>query len=186
MKNTNNMNDFEYYFMQRKGDQAYPMIDILDEDAETVEAELGDPLPRRPVLADYLTGSKDFVTKRIADVMMAMNMEGVRIVPVELSDRKGGYIEDYYCIYVDDNTYEALDKTKSDYEYDEECKLYFINKVVLDKEVLKKIPLSKRLGWRLREEAGTYLYYKTVVDEIKKLEPTGVVFINIEEYQGIY
>ncbi|MWP49539.1 MULTISPECIES: DUF1629 domain-containing protein [unclassified Gilliamella] len=183
MENTNNMSDFEYYFMERKEDQAYPFVAILEHNNDLVEAQLDDPLPRHPVLANYLKGSKDFVTKNIAEVMMSMNMEGVRIVPVELSDRKGGYIEDYYCIYVDDNTYEALDKTKSDYEYDEECKFYFIDKVVLDTEALKKIPLSKRLGWRLFEEPGTYLYHKTVVDEIKKLEPTGIVFINVEDYE---
>ena len=180
------MKDFEYYFMESKEDQAYPMIDLLDEYGEIIEAQLGDPLPRRPILADYLTGAKDFVTKKIADVMLAMNMEGVRIVPIELSDQKGGYIEDYYCIYVDDNTYEALDKEKSDYEYDEECDMYYISEYVLDREVLKKIPLNKRLGWRLLEDPGIYLYHKSVIDEIKKLNPTGVEFINIEEYEGIF
>lgn len=180
------MKDFEYYFMESKEDQAYPMIDLLDEYGEIIEAQLGDPLPRRPILADYLTGAKDFVTKKIADVMLDMNMEGVRIVPIELSDQKGGYIEDYYCIYVDDNTYEALDKEKSDYEYDEECDMYYINEYVLDREVLKKIPLNKRLGWRLLEDPGIYLYHKSVIDEIKKLNPTGVEFINIEEYEGIF
>ncbi|WP_303849599.1 DUF1629 domain-containing protein [Apibacter mensalis] len=180
------MKDFEYYFMESKEDQAYPMIDLMDENGEIIEAQLGDPLPRRPILADYLTGAKDFVTKKIADVMLAMNMEGVRIVPIELSDQKGGYIEDYYCIYVDDNTYEALDKEKSDYEYDEECDMYYINEYVLDREVLKKIPLNKRLGWRLLEDPGIYLYHKSVIDEIKKLNPTGVEFINIEEYEGIF
>ena len=180
------MKDFEYYFMKSKEDQTYPMIDLLDQSKEIIEAQLGDPLPRRPILADYLTGAKDFVTKKIADVMLAMNMEGVRIVPIELSDQKGGYIEDYYCIYVDDNTYEALDKEKSDYEYDEECDMYYINEYVLDREVLKKIPLNKRLGWRLLEDPGIYLYHKSVIDEIKKLNPTGVEFINIEEYEGIF
>ena len=180
------MKDFEYYFMESKEDQAYPMIDLMDENGEIIEAQFGDPLPRRPILADYLTGAKDFVTKKIADVMLAMNMEGVRIVPIELSDQKGGYIEDYYCIYVDDNTYEALDKEKSDYEYDEECDMYYINEYVLDREVLKKIPLNKRLGWRLLEDPGIYLYHKSVIDEIKKLNPTGVEFINIEEYEGIF
>ena len=118
--------------------------------------------------------------------MYVMNMEGVRIVPIELSDQKGGYIEDYYCIYVDDNTYEALDKEKSDYEYDEECDMYYINGYVLDREVLKKIPLNKRLGWRLLEDPGIYLYHKSVIDEIKKLNPTGVEFLNIEEYEGMF
>lgn len=180
------MKDFEYYFMMRKEDQAFPMIDLLDQRTEIIKAQLGDPLPRRPILTDYLSGSKDFVTKKIANVMLAMNMEGVRIVPIELSDRKGGYIDDYYCIYVDDNTFEALDKKKSDYKYDEKCNMYFINKYVLDREVLKKIPLNKRLGWRLLEEPGIYLYHKSVIDEIKKLNPTGVEFINIEEYEGMF
>ncbi|MCX8745840.1 hypothetical protein J3U68_10545 [Snodgrassella sp. B3882] len=184
MTDSDNQNNFEYYFMQSKSDAAYPMIDLLNEHAEIIEAQLGDPLPRRPVLADYLTGAKDFVTKRVAQVMMSMNMEGVRISPIKLADRKGGYIDDYYVIFVDDNTYEALDKTNSEYEYDEECEFYFIEKIVLDKEALAKIPLNKRLGWRLDEDPGTYLYHESVINEIKKLQPTGVEFIHLDDYEG--
>lgn len=96
--------------MMPKGDQAFPMIDLLDQRKEIIKAQLGDPLPKCPILADYLTGSKDFVSKKIANIMLAMDMEGVRILPIELSDRKGGYINNYYCIYVDSNTFEALDQ----------------------------------------------------------------------------
>lgn len=185
MKNTNNENNFEYYFMESKDDETYPMFDICEEHDDILEAELGDPLPRRPVLADYHTGAKDFVSKRVAEAMMAMNMEGVRIVPLKLSDRKGGYIEDYYCVFVDDNTYEALDKENSEYEYDEDCELYFFDKIVLDKDALRKIPLNRRLGWRLLEEPGMYLYHESVVEKIKELNPTGVRFIHLDDYEGI-
>jgi hypothetical protein len=88
-------------------------------------------------------------------------------------------MEDYICINVEDNTYEAMDKEKSDFEYD--CGSYWINKIVLDREILKDIPLNKRLGFRLREKPGYPLYHKSVVEAILALEPTGVYFENIEE-----
>jgi hypothetical protein len=170
--------DFEYYVMRRKGDQAYPLIRVVNEDSEIMELEFNGSV-RNPVMADFLSGPLDFVRKRIADVMQSLNMEGVRFIPTKLTFPKGEITEDYICINVEDNTYEAMDKEKSDFEYD--CGSYWINKIVLDREILKDIPLNKRLGFRLREKPGYPLYHKSVIEAIAALEPTGVYFENIEE-----
>jgi hypothetical protein len=130
-------------------------------------------------MADFLSGPLDFVRKRIADVMQSLNMEGVRFIPTKLTFPKGEIMEDYICINVEDNTYVAMDKEKSDFSY--KHRSYWINKIVLDREILKDIPLNKRLGFRLREEPGEYLYHKSVVEAILALEPTGVYFENIED-----
>ncbi|WP_128330634.1 hypothetical protein [Apibacter sp. HY039] len=182
------MSDFEYYIMKSKEDQAYPMIDILEFGNESIQAQIGEPVPRNPVMADFLTGAKDFVTKPIAKVMQALDMKGVQFTSVELSDLKGGIIEDYICIDVNNNTYEALDKEKTvfDNEFDDDDDdddFYFIKKMVLDRKALQKIPLQERLGFRLYEAPGYYLYHKSVIDEIKKMNPSGVTFVNIEEYE---
>jgi hypothetical protein len=172
-------NEFEYYVMRRKGDQAYPLIKVVDEDSEIMELEFNGTIPRNPVMADFLSGPLDFVRKRIAEVMQSLNMEGVRFIPTKLTFPKGEIVEDYICINVEDNTYVAMDKEKSDFSY--RHRSYWINKIVLDREILKDIPLNKRLGFRLREAPGDYLYHKSVVDAILALEPTGVYFENIEE-----
>jgi hypothetical protein len=100
---------------------------------------------------------------------------------------KGEIIEDYICVDVDNNTYVALDKEKSIYtkddDDDEDMVFYTVEKVVLDQKVLSEIPLNKRLGFRLKESPGDYLFHESVIEKIQRLNPTGVFFVNIEEYE---
>jgi hypothetical protein len=93
---------------------------------------------------------------------------------------KGEIIEDYICVVVDNNTYEAMDKEKSDFTMGRRS--YNISKVVLDKKVLEEIPLTKRLGFRLKEAPGYPLFHESVIEKIQALNPTGVFFVDIEEY----
>ena len=182
-------NEFEYYVMNSKGDDTYPLLKVVgrkytEEGLESLlYLEFNDPVPQNPVMADFLSGPYDFVSGRIADVMKSFDMEGVEFIPGELTDHKGRTIKDYYCINVECNTYEAMDKVKSDYEYDEDVDCYWVNKIVLDKEVLKQIPSNRRLGFRLEEKPGYFLYHKSIVDAIITANPTGVVFRNIEDFE---
>lgn len=137
------------------------------------------PIPRKPVMCDFHVGNKDIFHKRIADVMKSFDIEGVEFLPAEIDDGKGNFYDDYVCVVVDDNTYEALDKEESIYEY--RNRIYRIQKLVLDKNALEKIPLKKRLGMRLKEARGYYLFHQSVVDAIMALEPKGIGFKDIEE-----
>ena len=181
------MSEFKYYIMKRKSDQAYPLLRITGRDysegrqIRLVYLEFNSPIPRKPVMADFLSGSETIVSKRIADAMQQLNMDGVQFIPTKLTDTKGNVTEDYVCIVVDNNTYEALDKEESDYIKGKYS--YDIEKIVLDREMLGEIPLSKRLGFRLKEAPGYSLYHQSVVDVIMALEPTGVYFQNIEDYE---
>ncbi len=75
---------------------------------------------------------------------------------------------------------------KSIYEVDDDDEneiIYTAQKVVIDREKLNKIQLNKRLGIRLKEAPGYYLYHQSVVDAIMTLEPTGLYFQDIEDYE---
>jgi predicted glycosyltransferase len=80
-----------------------------------------------------------------------------------------------------DNKIEAMDKEKSEYEY--EFRIYSIYKFVLDREALKKIPLEKRLVFRLREALSRTVFHKSIVDAIMAENPTGVQFRPIENWE---
>jgi hypothetical protein len=185
------MNEFKYYMLRRSGDQAYPLLRIAGKDydengrASKVYLEINTPRPRKPVLADYLySAASSTVSKRIAEAMQQLGMEGVQFIPTELTLPKGEIIEDYICVKVDDNTYEAMDKEKSDFTKGSGTySSYFISKVVLDRKVLSEIPLSKRLGFRLKELPATCLYHESVIEAIAALNPTGVYFQDIEEHE---
>ncbi|GHU05793.1 hypothetical protein FACS1894158_09850 [Betaproteobacteria bacterium] len=187
--------EFKYYLLKRKGDQSYPMLRIADRDYDEdgkclkVYLEINTPRPKKPVLADFLYAPKTIVSKRIAEVMQSLNMEGVQFIPTQLSLPKGEIIEDYVCVLVDNNTYVAMDKEKSVYtkyedeDDDEEDVDYTVEKVVLDRAVLSQIPLNKRLGFRLREAPGYYLFHHSVIEAISALNPTGVFYVDVEEYE---
>ena len=188
------MDNEKYYFVERKEDQAYPMISITNmgkvergED-DVLECYI-DPVLRKPVMADYLRSAKDVFSKRIADVMQAMNMEGVHFYPTEVDDTKGSVYNDYVCVVVDCNTYKLLDLKKSEYEMDDEIDpdnpMFDVYKVVIDRQRLNEIPLHKRLGMRLREYPGRYLYHQSVVDAVMALEPTGMYFQDIEDCETL-
>ncbi|GHT14496.1 hypothetical protein FACS189432_06520 [Bacteroidia bacterium] len=177
-------NEFEYYLIERKSDQAYPLIKEVgyepdDINPTLIEIEFNDPIPRNPVLADLLKGPENYVTSKIADVIKKLNIEGVRFIATELTDPKGNVYDDYFCLNVA-NKIEAMDKEKSEYVY--KYRVYSIRQFVLDRETLKKIPLEKRLVFRLREALSRTAFHKSVVDAIMAENPTGVQFRPIEEW----
>ena len=186
------MDNSKYYFVESKGDKAYPLVasqnftKVKFGKADILEVIIRPPVPRKPVMADFLSGSKDVFDKRITDVMQSMNMEGVRFFPAEVDDTKGNIHNNYTCVYVDDNTYNLLDLEKSTYEVDDDDEdeiIYTAQRVVIDRKKLNEIPLNKRLGMRLDEAPGYTLYHQSVVDAIMALEPTGMYFQDIENYE---
>ena len=181
-------NEFNYYYIRRKGDKAYPLIKVVgaeeDDDGGIVlmELQFNSPVPPNPVLADYLSGPDVFLSKRIIEKIKSLQPEGVLFVPTELTDTKGNKTDDYIAVLPgDDNYYEAMDKERSKYEIKHGG--YWIDKLALNTETLKKIPLKERLIFALSELPGKTLFHKSVADAIIELEPTGMVFVNIEDYE---
>jgi hypothetical protein len=175
-------NDFDYYLIESKSDETYPLIRIAGRDNREnptlMHLEFNDPVPRNPVMADYLEGSENFFIARIADVIKKLNIDGVRFIATELTDPKGNVYDNYFCLNVE-NDIEAMDKEKSEYVY--KYRIYSIRKFVLDREALKKIPLEKRLVFVLEEALSRVVFHKSVVDVIMAENPTGVQFKRIEE-----
>ena len=183
------MDNSKYYFVKRKGDQAYPLVNILNlgevehGNTDVLNVEMRTPIPQNPVMADFLSGGKDIFTCRITDVMQKMNMKGIRFFLAEVDDTRGVIYDNYVCVFADENTYELMDKELSKFIY--KYGVYRIQKLVLNRVELNKISLDKRLCLRLKEAPGYVLYHQSVVDAIMELEPTGMYFQDIEEY-GFY
>lgn len=57
-----------------------------------------------------------------------------------------------------------------------------VKKIVLDKEVLKSIPLEDRLVYVAREDSQFILFHESVVNIIKSVNPVGISFTPIEEW----
>jgi hypothetical protein len=189
------MDNEKYYSVKRKGDGAYPMVKItnlrkVEDGEEVILKTYMAPVVSKPVMADYLRSAKEIFSKRVVNAMQAMGMEGVHFYPAEVEGAKGVVHDGYVCVDVEDNTYKLLDLEKSDYriddEIDENNPLYYVKKVVIDREKLCKIPLNERLGMCIDEVAGYHLYHQSVVDAVMALEPTGMYFKDIEEETEFY
>ena len=177
-------NEFDYYLIERKSDETYPLImetgyEPDDINPKLIKIAFNSPVPRNPVMADYLKGAESFFTTRIADVITKLNIEGVKLIETKWAGKQKNLTEKYFCLNVT-NKIEAMDKEKSDYEY--EFRIYSIYKFVLDKEALKKTPLENRLIFKLREALSRVVFHKSVVDAIMAENPTGVQFRPIEEF----
>ncbi len=57
-----------------------------------------------------------------------------------------------------------------------------LKKIVLDKELLSKIPLEDRLVYTSQEDSQFKLYHQSIVDIIKSVNPVGMAFLNIEQW----
>ncbi|SCB89380.1 hypothetical protein [Gilliamella intestini] len=131
-----------YYFIRRKSDQAYPLIKEVgyependDRNATLVYLEFNDPIPRRPVMADFLSGPEIYITDKIVEVIKTFSSKVVRFIDTELITPKGDLIEDYFCLKTE-HRYHAMDKEKS--EFKKTRRVYLIKKLVLDRKVLSR------------------------------------------------
>lgn len=131
------------------------------------------------VVGDYFWGPKvNVFSRRIADVLAPMNIEGTQIIPATVTTYKGEILNDFHYVHIYHHI-GAMDKEKSDYKL-RPSGAYSIDRVVLDREVLGSIPLEERLVFVLEEKVTTSLFHRSVVDAILASDPVGVVFQHCE------
>lgn len=54
--------------------------------------------------------------------------------------------------------------------------------MVINKEAMAKVPLEDRLMYVSGEDMARVFYHKSIVDAIMSVNPTGVAFIPVEEW----
>jgi hypothetical protein len=141
------------------------------------------PIPRKPVIGDYFAaGGNSVISKKIADIMLPMNIKGIQLIPATVKSNKGVIYEDFFFVYIH-HYIEAMDKEKSKFEVSSSGSgVYFIDSFRLDEKVLKEIPLEERLVFKLKESGTKNLYHRSVVDAIMATAPEGVQFIKVENW----
>lgn len=193
--------DFEYYVIGRSTDKAYPLLDPKEDSRHTklyigdnfsefcgkpipdplpVEFVFGDPIPRKPVIGDYFSEPESIVSKKIANVLLPMNITGIQLIPATVESNKGDVYEDLFWIYIH-HYIEAMDKKKTKFELSK-YGLYRFDRFLLDENVLKEIPLEERLVFKLKEKSSIKLYHRSVVDAIMATNPAGVMFTKVEDW----
>lgn len=192
----------EYYVLDIKEDPTYPRLQLVDNELfrdpfydtsyvsktsaveynEFIPLKFGNPIPSKPVMADFLSlWAGPVITRRFVDILEPIRISGIQLIPARIEGKSRKVIYDnYYIVHVCHTIMNAVDEEKSDYEAEMEGLLYY--GIVLDEDVLAKIHFRKRLVFIL-EYSGIILFHETVVDEIMKLNPTGVDFVPVKEWK---
>jgi hypothetical protein len=184
-----NNNEFEYYRVRWKNNNNIPRL-VADKDCpkylydsgqienpELMLFKLGQPIPRNPIMADYLTCPSSVISKKIYDVLEPMQIKGIQLLPAIINGKDDEVFENYWAIHMF-NMIKCVDVKASICELSP--RLSSVEKLVLDFDILKKIPLKDRLVFLLRENTAYELFHVSVVNAITAKNPTGIRFINTE------
>jgi hypothetical protein len=112
-----------------------------------------------------------------------MNIKGIQLIPAIITGKNDEIYENYWYIHII-NHYSVIDKEKSECKWNTLGKIWVLNKLVLDEEKLKSIPLNERLVFRMPEYRVESLFHKSVVDAVMATNPEGVVFYNVKEWNS--
>ncbi|GHU74235.1 hypothetical protein FACS189413_18980 [Bacteroidia bacterium] len=187
-------NEFEYYFIGRANNPQHPLL-IADSDCppylrkkeyienpETMAFCFGKPIPRKPKMADYHSEPNSVISKKIFDVLDNLNVKGIQLIPAVIRGTKGETYENYWYVHIT-NYYSAIDKENSKCEWSNLGFVLSFEKIVLNEDFLKTIPLEERLVFYLAEDGMEQFFHKSVVDAIMASNPEGVAFYNVKEWQ---
>lgn len=147
------------------------------------------PIPTNAQLADhhYLTANAPVISHRLKDILEGLNLKQVQLLPTIVRDKKGKEHEGYYIVHVL-NLIKCMDKEKSEWtpHFKLEEKASDVQKLVLDNDVLDKIPLEERLVFALWENSLEVLYHRSVIEKMLELNPTGLTVHRLSGYdQGL-
>ena len=195
-----NTNEFDYYLIERDRKFTSPLLmnddeinsggimflyDMKKTDAKTpIHLVFNPPIPAKPEMTDYLwLQSRAVFSKKICDVLKDVEIKDFQLVPAIIKGKKGEEYSDYWIAgiyrdfaFLNEDESEFDDKTSSG-------RWSGIEKMVIDKELMAKVPLEERLIYVGKESSAYVYYHKSIVDLIMSTNPTGVKFISVEDWE---
>lgn len=136
------------------------------------------PFVKNAQLADVnFIGFHEVISERFKEHLDKIKLENIQFVPVTIQDYDNEIHKRYYLLHVH-HVIRCADLGKSKWRssslYPDEVVSF--KKLVLDNEVLDKIPEENRLIIALEEQNLYHIYHRTIVDHILQSHPTGVAF----------
>ena len=183
--------EFNYYRVHSINDDNIPMLmedddcprylyeDNLIKDPGPMNLKLRKPVPKKINMADYLTLPHPVVSKKISDALASLNIEGLQLLPSVIRGN-GKEIHEYVTLHIP-HRIKCVDSELSECVI-EDYNIENVVRLVLDKKLLKTIPLEKRLVFRLKEDCSYELFHESVVQTIMSVNPTGIRFTDIEKW----
>ena len=186
--------DNQYFILERENNDNYPLLewdevrnsleDGIFADLEELRIEepinlvLGEPVPDSPQLVDYHYLPPDVFSDKVAEIIREMALFKTQLFPARIT-HKDKVMEGYYIFHIF-NEIECMHMERSIYK--KRASSYAIEKLSLNEELLSKFEEKQRLVFRLEEKPSKKLYHQKVVDKIMKVNPVGLRFIRLDEW----
>ena len=186
--------DSQYYILECENNDNYPLLewdddrndsdgsdfDVVDEleITEPVNLILGEPIPDNPVLVDYHFWPPDVFSDKVANVLAAMKLYKTQLFPARI--HHAGKITTGYQILHVYNEIQCMHMRRSIYEF--EVTSYAVEKLSLDEAILSEIDEAERLLFYLEEKSSMLLYHEKIVNAIMQVNPVGLRFIRLDEW----
>ena len=186
--------DRQYYILECENNDNYPLLewddDRNDSDGgeladmeplvvdDTINLILGEPIPDNPVLVDYHYLPPDVFSDKVANVLAAMKLYQTQLFPARIH-HAGKVTAGYQILHVY-NEIQCMHMERSIYR--KRTVSYAVEKLSLNEEVLSSIEESQRFVFLLEESPDKKLYHQKVVDSIMQVNPVGLRFIRLDEW----
>ena len=144
------------------------------------------PTPHNPQLADFhfLQENAPVISERLKNVLESFNLKNMQFLPAVIRDKSGEEHSGYYIIHIV-NTIKCMDVEKSKYSGRDATGLVSgVEKLVLNNDVLDKIPLEDRLVFALWENNMKVLYHYSVVEKLLEIDPKGMTIYRLSKYDS--
>jgi hypothetical protein len=194
-------NDFDYYLIARDGkftsqllmnddkknSGATKFLDRMQEvDTKTpIHLVFNPPIPKKPAMTDYLyLQCRAVFSKKVYEVLEKTGIKDFQLVPAIITDNNGEAHADYWIAGVYRN-FAFLDDDESEYDdVSSDGHWIGIEKMVINKESMSKVPLKDRLVYVGKESSAYVFWHKSIVDAIMSVKPTGVKFISLDDWEN--
>jgi hypothetical protein len=133
-------------------------------------------------MVDHHSLPEPVVSTRLKDVLEPLNLYGVQIVPADVRMRDDTTLR-YWLLHLW-HEIPCMDRKRSVFKPSSDgVFLLSLDRLVLDEQVLKDIPLEKRLVFLLEEDT-VHLFHGSVVERIMALQPPpeGLRFVPVEQW----
>lgn len=175
----------EYFVVGRAGSNRYPLLEWEEDgsrysrmepvvEERPIQLRLGSPVPANPLMVDYHSLPRPVVSQRVRDVLAALSLAGVQLVPADVRVRVDD-VRRYYLAHVYQRI-AAVDRERSVLDVSERGRVVGIRRLVLDMEKIGQVPLEDRLVFRLAESVSVHLFHESVVSAVLALQPEGLRF----------
>lgn len=186
--------EFEYYCIFETNEDFIPLISIGEdgtsdsfytrekiEDPPIINFYLQKPVPPKLPPVDLMTCPHLIFSDKLATLFNSLNISGIQLIPGQFRANEkpySGMETEYYGLIVY-HRIKCINRELSDATF--ATGMRNVKKLVLDKNILKEIPLEDRLIFTLKEDSTYQLFHKSIVDKIMESNPRNVRFVHIED-----